>query len=449
MIDQEKMHKEALQLLKELIKNKCVNEGTPDSGNELISAQMLAEYFKSKGIDTLEIFETNPGRGNLLVTLTGTDSSAPSVTYSGHLDVVPVNPEEWNTDPFEPTEKDGWLYGRGSIDMLFITVSGAVALANLAESGWKPKNKFNFLAVADEENGGTFGAKWLIENVPDKIKTDYMISEFGGNSFPTPTGIKTMLMIAEKGPGWVKIKLNGQSGHASMPYGIKNLSFAIGKILTLIEENPPEIVITKSWTDTIKGLGLEKVGEFSLLDPATADKAIELLAQKNIGLARFFYSCLRMTIAPTIIKSGIKGNVFPDRGEISLDIRMLPGQTFDDVKKYFQKILPEEIYENMEIVRDIYDPGSDSPWNDPFITKLGETYSEMYSEKKITPMMLPAVTDSRTFRKIGIKCYGFSVLDESIDLGKLLASVHSANEGIPIKSLYETTDYFVKLAQKF
>ena len=258
-----------------------------------------------------------------------------------------------------------------------------------------------------------------------------------------------MIMIAEKGPGWTNIKLKGQSGHASMPYGINNLSFVIGKILSLIEENPPEIVITKAWIDTIKGLGLEKVGEYSLLDPTTADKAIEVLAQKNVGLARFFYSCLRMTVAPTIIQSGAKANVFPDRGVISLDLRMLPGQTFDDVKKYFQKILPEEIFENIELEQGIYYPGSDSPWNDPFITKLGETYSEMYAGKEVIPMLLPAVTDSRTFRKIGMKCYGFSVLNESIDLGKLLASVHSINESIPINSLFDTTDYFVKFAQKF
>ena len=113
MIEQEKMHKKALQLLKELIRNKCVNDGTPDSGNELKSAKTLAKYFKSKGIDSYEIFESHFGRGNLLVTISGTDSSAPSVTYSGHIDVVPANPDEWNTKTFEPVEKNGWLFGRG------------------------------------------------------------------------------------------------------------------------------------------------------------------------------------------------------------------------------------------------------------------------------------------------------------------------------------------------
>ncbi len=448
---EENIQKESLNLLKELVKNRCVNYGTPESGNEIKSVNSLINYFKSKNIENFEIFEPQPGRGNLLVRFPGTDHSAPSLTLSGHIDVVPANPEDWSTDPFEPSEKDGWVYGRGTIDMLFITVSGAVALANLVTSGWKPKGNVNFLAVADEEAGGKFGAKWLIENVPDKIKTDYMISEFGGNSFPTKSGIKTMLMTAEKGPCFVNLKIKGTAGHASMPYKTENLSFVIGKILALIEENPPEIIITQAWKDTIEGLELTTIGDYSLLDATTAEKGIEILANSNIGLAKFLYSCLKMTVTPTMIKVGEKANVFPDRGEIDFDVRLLPGQTMNDLNNYFKKILPKDIFERITIEENTigYDPGSDSPWNDNFVQVVESTYKELYPSKSLTPLFLPAVTDSRTFRKIGMKCYGFSVLDETIDLGKLLASIHASNEGIPIKSLHDTTEFFMKLAQKF
>ena len=212
---------ETTDLLQHLIRNECVNDGTPASGHEIKSVETLESYLRTPGIE-MQRYEPMPGRGSLVLRIEGTDKTAPSLHLMGHTDVVPVTRASWRHDPFGGELIDGEVWGRGAIDMLDVTASMAVALKRLLASGFKPKGTLIYSAVADEEALGTYGAQWLTENKWDEVKSDYLVTEFGGVRMPIGTGAKMPIMTAEKGSQWTRLRVKGTPGHGSMPYKSDN-----------------------------------------------------------------------------------------------------------------------------------------------------------------------------------------------------------------------------------
>ena len=260
-LDYELIYSESVKLLQKLIQNRCENFEKEDSGNEIKSVNPLIEYFGTKGITDYEIFESAPTRGSILIKIQGTDVNTPSLMYQSHLDVVPAT-DGWTVDPFEGLIKDGWLFGRGALDMLYYTATQAVAFAHLLESGWKPKGDFYYLAIADEEGGGEYGAKWLIENVSSKIQADYLISEFGGTMMTDADGnMNSTVMIAEKGVGWSKLEIRGEPGHGSTTYNAINAIEIASEILLNIQKSPPKTVITPAYSEFISQLNIGTLKE--------------------------------------------------------------------------------------------------------------------------------------------------------------------------------------------
>ena len=162
---------EATDLLQTMIRNKCVNDGTPDSGGEVRNAKTLGAYLAGPGLD-IKQYESHPGRGSMVLRVEGSDKKAPSLLLMGHIDVVPADPSGWKRDPFCGDLIDGEVWGRGALDMLSITVTMAVAVKKLLREGWKPKGTLVFSGMADEEALGTWGAKWLVEHHWDDVKAD-------------------------------------------------------------------------------------------------------------------------------------------------------------------------------------------------------------------------------------------------------------------------------------
>src|SRR6266487_1313808 len=192
---------EVTDLLQQLIRNRCVNLGDPESGQEQRNADLLGGYLEGAGLD-LERFEPLPGRRSLVARIEGSDADAPSLCLMGHTDVVPVNPEGWERDPFGAELIDGIVWGRGAVDMLNTTASMAVAFKKLATTGFQPRGDLIYFAVADEEALGTHGAKWMTENEPDAVRADYCITEFGGMRLPFSDAPKLPVTVAEKGTYW-------------------------------------------------------------------------------------------------------------------------------------------------------------------------------------------------------------------------------------------------------
>ncbi|MDQ6854236.1 MAG: M20/M25/M40 family metallo-hydrolase, partial [Actinomycetota bacterium] len=186
----------ATDLLRDLIRNQCVNDGRVESGQESKSVDLLGGYLEGAGLD-LERYEPQPGRSSLVARIEGSDPNAPSLLLMGHTDVVPVNPDGWSRDPFGAEIVDGFIWGRGAVDMLNETATMALAFRRLADSGFKPRGTLTYLAVADEEALGTWGAKWLVENERDAVYADYVLTESGGFQLPTPEGPRLPVMADE------------------------------------------------------------------------------------------------------------------------------------------------------------------------------------------------------------------------------------------------------------
>src|SRR2546428_2829405 len=190
---------ETTDVLQRLIRNSCVNEGTPESGSEIRSVDLLESYLRVPGIE-MKRYEPVPGRASLVVRVEGTDPKTPSLHLMGHTDVVPVTRSGWRHDPFAGELIDGEVWGRGAIDMLDVTASMAVAVKRLLASGFRPKGTLIYSAVADEEALGAHGAQWLTENAWDDVRCDFLVTEFGGARFPPGAGPpKLPIMNAEEG----------------------------------------------------------------------------------------------------------------------------------------------------------------------------------------------------------------------------------------------------------
>ncbi|HEY5076493.1 MAG TPA: M20/M25/M40 family metallo-hydrolase, partial [Acidimicrobiia bacterium] len=205
---------ESVDLLSQLIRNECVNDGTPESGHESRSVDLLAQYLGDTGLD-LERYVARPGRENLVARIEGTDPTAPTLLLMGHTDVVPANPDGWRRDPFGGEVVDGDVWGRGAVDMLNLTATMAVAFRRLADSGFKPKGTISYLAVADEEALGKWGADWLLQHERDAVYADYVLTESGGFQIPSPAGPRLPVLVGEKGTFWTKIRVHGTPGHGS------------------------------------------------------------------------------------------------------------------------------------------------------------------------------------------------------------------------------------------
>src|ERR1700737_2941770 len=170
---------EVIDLLQQLIRNQCVNDGTKASGNESRSVDLLDTYLAGSGCD-VERYMPVPGRGSLIAKIQGSDPSAPTLMLMGHTDVVPVNPDGWRRDPFGGELVDGFVWGRGAVDMLNETATMAAAFNKLAREGWRPKGTLTYLAVADEEALGTYGAGWLTQHETAPVKAGFGVTESGG-----------------------------------------------------------------------------------------------------------------------------------------------------------------------------------------------------------------------------------------------------------------------------
>ncbi|MDH5647716.1 MAG: M20/M25/M40 family metallo-hydrolase [Candidatus Heimdallarchaeota archaeon] len=447
-VDYDEINRASIDLLRKLIQNRCENFDTIDSGNEIKNANALIKFFESFGIHEYEVFEPAEKRTSLLVKIKGTDRGK-SLMYESHLDVVPET-SNWTIDPFDAEIKDDKIYGRGALDMLYLTATQASAIAHLISSGWKPKGDLYYLAVADEEGGGKYGAEWLINNVPDKIRADYMIGEAGGFTMDIPNGKKKIaIMTSEKSPGFTKVNIRGTSGHGSLPYKVDNALHIAAQIIKNIENNPPKPIITDSYKEMIDGMELSKLTTYFLKSPKILEKILPNLHKSDPTLARLLHGISRMTVTPTVINGGNKLNVIPDTVELGLDIRLLPDQGWTSIESYLNKMIPNAYQENVQYEPIVLQDNISDSFYDPFVTQIQQTTKAIIPNAELTPMFLSGVTDARFFRKIGMKCYGYGLLGENFSSKEMGSLFHGDDEYVPLESMYLTSKFFTNFAVDF
>src|SRR6187397_2894057 len=256
------------ELLQALIRNQCVNDGTPDSGEETRNSDLLVDYLEGTGLD-VERFTPRPGRASVVARIEGSDPSAPSLCLMGHTDVVPVSPEGWSHDPFGGELIDGEVWGRGAIDMLNLTSSMAVAFRDLARTGFRPRGDLIYFGVADEEAGAIWGAEWMFEHHPEVIDADYCVTELGGWSTVDEHGQRHVTVnIGEKGMAWRKLRISGTPGHGSMPYGADNALVKAASIVERLAEYSPAPQISDLFKQQVATMNMPEELRAALVDPA-------------------------------------------------------------------------------------------------------------------------------------------------------------------------------------
>ncbi|MCI0584818.1 MAG: M20/M25/M40 family metallo-hydrolase, partial [Chloroflexi bacterium] len=248
-----------IELLQALIRNACVNDGTPDSGDESRNAELLQQYLEGGGLEVQRFVpDDHPERASLVARIEGSDPDAPALCLMGHTDVVPVNPAGWREDPFGGDLIAGEVWGRGAIDMLNLTSSMAVAVRHLAETGFRPQGTLIYFAVADEEAGGTCGARWMVDEHWDAIACDYVLTETGGWMVATDDGPRRVVVnVGEKGLAWRRLRVKGTPGHGSMPYGSDNALVKAAEIVRRLAEYRPQPRLDDLWQAQVDLMDLD------------------------------------------------------------------------------------------------------------------------------------------------------------------------------------------------
>src|ERR1035441_6346967 len=246
---------EVVDLLQQMVRNGCVNDGTEASGQEIANAELLRAGVEGSGCD-LEIYEPLPGRTSWAARIEGSDAGAPALCYLGHTDVVPANPDTWSRDPFGGELVDGEVWGRGAVDMLNITASMAVAFGRLARSGFRPRGTLILAAVADEEALGSHGAGWLSEHAASSVGADYVITESGGVPIETPGGRRLAITVGEKGSCWCRLRVRGTAGHASAPLRTDNALVTAAAVVGRLASFRPAASVHDAWRRFVAGMSL-------------------------------------------------------------------------------------------------------------------------------------------------------------------------------------------------
>jgi len=431
---------ETINLLSQLIQNACVNDGTINSGNESRSVETLRTFFNDHAVD-IEVHGGVENRDSLVVRMQGKSGEAPSLLLMGHTDVVPATGSDWEFDPFGGEIKDGYVLGRGAVDMLNLTSSMAVALSNVIRSGFAPEGDVIFAAVADEEAGGVHGAGYLVENYPDLVAADYVITESGGIQMRTQDKLHLPVCVGEKGVHWAHIDVEGTPTHGSKPYRSDNALLKSAEIIDRFKNYTPPVKFIEGWNTFLHALGLNEELTKSLSDEHEVDDALSSL---DINTASVLHACCHHTYSPNTLSAGTKVNTVADRASIGVDIRTLPGTTEADVDSMLRDVLGE-YYDQVEITYSQNEISTFSPTDTELWSRLEKISSDIVGDAELIPVIAPFGTDARYFRRMGSIAYGYGLFSPKISYEEHLSMFHGRNERVDVESLDYSTQLFEQL----
>jgi acetylornithine deacetylase/succinyl-diaminopimelate desuccinylase-like protein len=438
------MSHDAIELLQQLIRNQCVNDGTPESGFEVRSVETLVEYL---GVDG-EVFEPVTGRQSLLYRVPGTDPDAPSLALVPHLDVVPVDRAGWSIDPFSAAVVDGFMFGRGAVDMLNVTAAMTVAVRPYLVGEKKPRGDLLFCAVADEENGGRLGAMALVNEHWDKVRADYLLTEVAYPGLSVDGGKAVPVSIGEKGAYWSILKTAGSPGHGSLPYGTDNALDKMVNALAGIIETPVPAAITEEWASFVRNLGLDEESALRLMDVDQLDDEIDRIAAFDPTLARYIHAATHLTISSNMLRAGTKTNVVADTAHAEIDIRGLPGMDREFVDSHLRKAMGSAAGQ-VEIVPIMDGNANVSPVGNPLWEAIGDGVEALDGHRNLAPTLATVATDARFWRAMGTVCYGVGLFDDRMTFSEMLTLFHGHDERVSVESVERTTALYVTVLERF
>ncbi len=414
---------EVVQLCSELIRFESVNTGDPDTigDGEAQAARYIQAKLEEVGYETIYV-ESVPGRGNVICRLEGTDRARGALLIHGHVDVVPADAAEWTVDPFSGAIQDGFVWGRGAVDMKDMVAMTLAVAREYKRTGYVPPRDLIFAFVSDEEAGGTWGAQWLVDFYPELFAdATEAISEVGGFSVTLDDTRRAYLVAAaEKGVAWAHLKASGRAGHGSMI----NDDNAVTRIANAVSRlGSHEFPLTM--TTTVRSF-LDKMTELTGLEFPEDDLAGSIA---KIGpVARIINATLRNTATPTMLKAGYKANVIPSTAEATVDCRVLPGS-----EEHFREQIAEIVGDDIDITW-TWQPPLEVPFEGPLVEAMKEALTAEDPGAHPVPYMLSGGTDNKAFARLGIAGYGFSPLRLPADLD-FSSLFHGVDERVPVAAL--------------
>ncbi|GHF52291.1 acetylornithine deacetylase/succinyl-diaminopimelate desuccinylase-like protein [Amycolatopsis bartoniae] len=414
---------EAVTLTSELIRIDTTNTGDPATlVGERVAAEYVAEKLTEAGYEISYVESGGKNRHNVIARLPGADSSRGALLVHGHLDVVPADPAEWSVHPFSGAVQDGYVWGRGAVDMKDM-VGMTLALArHYKREGVVPPRDMVFAFLADEEAGGKFGAQWLVEHRPELFEgVTEAVSEVGGFSVTFKDDVRAYLIeTAEKGIRWMKLRARGTAGHGSMIHrdnAVTKLSEAVARL----GSHRFPLVLTDSVREFLAG-----VTELTGWDFPEDD--IEGAVAKLGNISRMIGATLRDTANPTMLTAGYKSNVIPSVAEAAVDCRILPGRLEAFNRELTEILGPDIEQEWLEL------PPVETTFDGALVDAMTAAVVAEDPGARMLPYMLSAGTDAKSFQSLGIRNFGFAPLKLPADLD-FSALFHGVDERVPVDAL--------------
>jgi len=415
---------EVVGLASDLIRIDSTNTGDPRTVvGERAAAEYVAEKLAEVGYDTTYVESGAPGRGNVIARLPGADPGRGALLVHGHLDVVPADASEWSVHPFSGAVQDGYLWGRGAVDMKDMVAMTLAVARQLKRDGVTPPRDLVFAFVADEEAGGLLGAQWLVDNRPELFDgCTEAIGEVGGFSITIGDDVRAYLIeTAEKGIAWLRLRVRARAGHGSMIHEDNAVTLLAEAVARLGRHRFP-LVLTDSVREFLAGIteltGLE-------FDEADLDGAVAKLG----GLSRIVGATLRDTANPTMLNAGYKANVIPSTAEAVVDCRVLPGR-----QAAFERELDELLGPDVEREWVANLPPVETTFDGALVDAMSAALVAEDPGASMLPYMLSGGTDAKAFSRLGIRCFGFSPLKLPPDLD-FAALFHGVDERVPLDAL--------------
>jgi len=437
--DRTALYQHPVELLQKLIRFDTTNP----PGQESACISFVAGLLNEAGIPA-RVLAKVPARPNLVARLPGRGQAPPLLMY-GHVDVVTTEHQPWEVPPFEGRIQDGFVWGRGALDMKGGVAMMLSAFLRAKADGLEPPGDVILALVCDEEALGAFGAKFLVEEHPDEFKgVRYAIGEFGG--FTLYVGARRLypIQVAEKQACSVRATVRGPGGHGSLP--VRDGAMAkLGRLLQQLNGRRLPVRITPAARLMLGEMaaalgGVTGLMLRGLLNPGLTNGILNLLGERG----RIFDPVLHNTVSPTILRGSEKFNVIPSEVAVELDGRLLPGCRPDDMIDELRQIAGGDV--ELEVVN--YDPGPATEPDMGLFGVLAGVLREADPDGIPVPMLLTAVTDARLFSRLGIQTYGFLPMQLPADFS-FQNTIHAANERIPVGAVEFGSDAIFNLLGRF
>ena len=422
-----------VELLQRLIRFNTVNP----PGDERAIQEYLKELLEAAGF-ACELLSAVEGRPNLVARLSGA-SDGPTLCYLAHVDTVLATPEEWSVDPWSGELRDGCVWGRGALDMKSQVAAEVAAACALAEEGWRPASgDLLIVLTADEEAGAVHGAKWLCEQMPEKVRCDFVVNEGGGTVLPFDGRRIYGACVAEKGVFRFALTTHGRAGHASIPRIGDNALTKMAPILAAMAARQPELELSPEPEAFLAALGVPHDGDL--------DAAVRAVADKDPLTAILLEPMLGVTLTPTMIRASEKINVIPSQATLNVDCRVPPGLGEERARVAVAEVIGEDGYD-LDFRETVI--GNRSPVDTDLMARIRDFVAREDPDAVVAPTVLPGFTDSRWFREAFPECVAYGFFPQrAMNLFESAPLIHGADERIPVEDLGLAARFFADLAPR-